>query len=78
LIQRRQTAGAQIQRVRTTQKPAEQLMVIMKANTMQGRATAEIDFFYLQSSYLLEYMMTMNHALFKDFGFHFNARHLNR
>ena len=53
-------------------------MVIMKANTKQGRATAEIDFLYLQSSYLLEYMMTMNHALFEDFGFHFNARHLKQ
>jgi len=46
------------------QKPAEQSMVIVKANLKQGRATTESDFSYLWSSYLLEYMMAENHALF--------------
>jgi len=63
------------------QKPAEQLMVVVKANPKQGRATAESDFSYLWSSYLLEYMMAANHALFEEdrvFGFHVNARHLKQ
>jgi len=50
-------------------------------NPKQGRATAVSDFSYLQSSYLLEYMMTVNHVLFEEdrvFGFHVNARILNR
>jgi len=38
-------------------KPAEQSMVVMKANPKQGRATAKSDFSYLRSSYLLEYMI---------------------
>jgi len=48
-------------------------MVIVKANSKQGRATVESDFSYLQSSYLLEYIIVANHALFEDdrvFGIH--------
>jgi len=41
-------------------------MVIMKANPKQGRATAESDFSYLRSLYLLEYMIAMNHAPFVE------------
>jgi len=41
-------------------------MVIVKANPKQGRAIAESDFSYLWSSYLLEYMMAANHALFEE------------
>jgi len=50
-------------------------------NPKQGRATAVSDFSYLQSSYLLEYMMTVNHVPFEEdrvFRFHVNARILNR
>jgi len=38
-------------------------MVVVKANPKQGRATAESDLSYLQSSYLLKYMMAANRAL---------------
>jgi len=48
------------------QKPAEQLMVVVKVNPKQGRATAKSDFSYLQSLYLLEYMIATNHALFVE------------
>jgi len=53
-------------------------MVVMKANPKQGRASAESDFSYLWSSYLLEYMMAVNHTPFEEnrvFGFHVNASH---
>jgi len=52
-----------------------------EANPKQRRATAKSDFSYLQSSYLLEYMMAMNHAYFEEdrvFGFHVNALHLKQ
>jgi len=64
-----------------SQKPAQQSMVVMKANPKQGRATAESDFSYLRSSYLLEYMMAANHAHFEEdgvFGFHINVRYLKQ
>ena len=51
------------------------LMVVVKANPKQGRATAESNFSYLWSPYFLEYMMAANHALFEKervFGFHVN------
>jgi len=47
-------------------KPAEQWMVIMKANPKQGRATAKSDFSNLRSLYLLEYMIATNHAPFVE------------
>jgi len=62
-------------------KPAEQLTVVVKVNPKQEIATAESDFSYLWSSYLLEYMMAANHAHFKEdrvLGFHVNARHLKQ
>jgi len=63
------------------QKPAEQLVVIVKENPKQGRATAESDFSYLWSSYLLEYIMVMNHTHFEEdrvFGFQVNALHFKQ
>ena len=62
--------------LQVAQNSAEQLMVIMKANPKQGRTTAESDFSYLQSSYLLESMLAVKHALFEEdvvFEFHINA-----
>jgi len=56
-------------------------MVVMKANPKQGRATAENDLSYLRSSYLLGYMMAVNHAFFEGdrvFGFYVNACHLKQ
>jgi len=61
------------------QNSAEQLIVIMKANPKQARTTVWSNFSYLRSSYLLEYMMAVNHTLFEEdgvFRFHVNARHL--
>ena len=52
--------------LRVPQKPAEQLMVVVKANPKQGRATAKSYFSYLRSSYLLVYMIDMNHAPFVE------------
>ena len=55
-------------------------MVIVEANLKQGRATAN-DFSFLQSSYLLEYMMAVNQGLFeedRDFQFQVNACHLKQ
>jgi len=46
------------------QKPAQQSIVVVKANSKQGRATARSDFSYLRSLYLLEYMIAVNHAPF--------------
>ena len=63
------------------QKPAEQSMVVVKANPKQGRATMDGDFSYPQSSYLLEYMMVTNRTLFQEdrvFKFHVNAHHLKQ
>jgi len=48
------------------QKPAEQWMVVMKANPKQGRATAKSNFSYRQSLYLLEYMIAANHTPFVE------------
>jgi len=64
-----------------SQNPAEQSMVAVKANPKQGKATAESDFSYLRSLYLLEYMMAMNHVLVEEdraFGFHINAHHFKQ
>ena len=47
-------------------KYLKQSTVVGKANPKQGRATAESEFSYLRSSYLLEYMMAVNHTLFEE------------
>jgi len=41
-------------------------MVVVKANPKEGRVTAKSDFYYLQSLYLLEYMIAVNHARFVE------------